>query len=376
MGFGGNPFKKAWNKASDAAKKSAAAVATGAEIVSKHATNAAKKAKKMAFDTAKWIKKTAQKIGEKATRAGKWAAEKVSQGVQEAKDIIKDAFKKAKEITSSVVIGAIQVTCNIASTMKNTALDTYAKVTTFSEKSVNADVFEKAITGQNDPNNFGKNEVNGLNLDTLGAVTDKPIDHLGYEKTDYGYIQIDPTEPGPDYYLLIKDPEKMTDKQKHYFRNVEYAELIRKGKIPTDLDEFLKYEVSHYNLLPEGKSSYHMGGENGGYNIKLVNNHEYKGYDIGQLEVVYSTVTGKLDLSPENMPTLNDAGPHIWDEHFSKDMIPYYSSGNTPHDKGTAMGRLSPGKNKIGDQNDPVKMDNYLKIRERIEGPKNGGGGW
>jgi hypothetical protein len=125
MGFGGNLFKKAWNKASDTAKSAAAAVATGAEIVSKHATNAAQKAKKMAFNAAKWIKKTAQKIGEKATRAGKWAVTELSKEYQSIKKKVAEAYQKAKEVTTNAVVGAIHVTCKAVITMKNTALDTY-----------------------------------------------------------------------------------------------------------------------------------------------------------------------------------------------------------------------------------------------------------
>ncbi len=207
-------------------------------------------------------------------------------------------------------------------------------------------------------------EVNGVNLDTLGAVINKQGEYHGYEKTDFGYVQTDPTQPGPDYLLLIEDPKKMTDKQKHYMRNIELAKLIREGKIPTHLDEFMKSESKNYRLLPEGKSVYHMNGENGGYNVKLVNSRKLHGYGAGELEVVYSTVTGKLDLSAENMPTINRAGPDKTWGHFKKDVKPYWSYKNTPHDSTSwYRRRRGPGS---PDQSDLEKKAVYDNVREKL----------
>jgi hypothetical protein len=59
-------------------------------------------------------------------------------------------------------------------------------------------------------------EVNGLNIDSLGARIKKSGKYTGYQKTEYGYVQTDPAHPGPDYLLLIDDPQKMTDQQKHF----------------------------------------------------------------------------------------------------------------------------------------------------------------
>jgi hypothetical protein len=211
---------------------------------------------------------------------------------------------------------------------------------------------------------LASSEVNGLNIDSLGARINKPGKYTGYEKTEYGYVQSHPAQPGPDYLLLIDDPKKMTDQQKHFMRNIELAQLIREGKIPTHLDDFMDSEYDKYRLLAEGKSKYHMNGENGGYNVKLVNDKRLHGYEKGELEVVYSTVTGKLDLSAENMPTINRADPdNIW-EHFKEDMVPYYSYKNTPHD---SIGWL---KRRTGpfsiDQSDADKKKVYDLFRENF----------
>jgi hypothetical protein len=202
-------------------------------------------------------------------------------------------------------------------------------------------------------------------LDTLGAVIGKPGKYPGYEKIEYGYVQTDPTQAGPDYLLLIEDPKKMTDPQKHYMRNIELSELIREGKIPTHLDEFKKTESANYRLLPEDQSKYHMNGDNGGYNVKFVNSKKLHGYGVGELEVVYSTVTGKLDLSAENMPTINRADPDKTWEHITKDMDPYLKYKNTPLDStnlyGRTFGAVWP------DQSDSVKKAVYDKVREDFE---------
>jgi hypothetical protein len=174
--FGGNLFKKAWNKASDAAKKSAAALATGAEIVSKYAAKTVRKAKQTAYDTAKWV-----------NQAVKWAAIKAYQGVQKAKDIIKGAFKKAKEITSNVLIGAIQVTCNIANTMKNTAIPEPVDPPPASKKK-----------------DKDKREIKSITIDEENQVPP--------EVSDEGYINIcssyrDFSDIGVGYSLTITDAD-------------------------------------------------------------------------------------------------------------------------------------------------------------------------
>jgi methyl-accepting chemotaxis protein len=119
MGFGGNLFKKAWNKASDTAKKATAAVATGSKKVGNHARKAANKAKKIASDAKNWIKKITKKIGEKVKKAGNWMAEKASQGVQKVKDIIKGAFQKAKELATDALIGGIIKLCPLEGILYN-----------------------------------------------------------------------------------------------------------------------------------------------------------------------------------------------------------------------------------------------------------------
>jgi hypothetical protein len=214
-------------------------------------------------------------------------------------------------------------------------------------------------------------EVNGVNLDSLGAAIDKPGEYPGYAKTDYGYVQSDPIQPGPDYLLLIEDPKKMTEQQKHYMRNIELAELIREGRIPTHLDEFMDCEYDNYRLLPEGESKYHMNGENGGYNVKLVSDESLHGYEEGQLEVVYSTVTGKLDLSAENMPTINRIGPgeklwHVKENwgHYSKDVKPYGAYKNTPHDSTSWFRRRIPAS---PDQSDAKKKAVYDNLRKELD---------
>lgn len=209
-------------------------------------------------------------------------------------------------------------------------------------------------------------EVNGVNLDTLGATINKPGEYPGYERTDYGYVQSDPTQPGPDYLLLIEDPKKMTDQQKHYMRNIELAGLIREEKIPTHLDEFMKSDYYNYRLLPEGQSKYHMNGEDGGYNVKLVNDRSLHGYKKGALEVVYNTVTGKLDLSAENMPTINDTGPDKKWDHLKDDVVPYWSYKNTPNDSTGWLKRLTGPFPFSIDQSDADKKAAYDTVRKYL----------
>lgn len=210
---------------------------------------------------------------------------------------------------------------------------------------------------------FPPSEKNGVNLDTLGAVVDKPGDYPGYKKTAYGYIQTDPTQAGPDFLLLVEDPNKMTYEQKHYYRNVELANLIRDDKIPTHLDKYMESDAASYKLLPEKQSIYHMNGENGAYNVKLVNDKKLHGYGRGELETVYSTVDGKLDLSTQNMPTLNRAGPDQTIGHFVKDVDPYWALGNTPHDPTSPYRRV---RGPSYDQSDPEKKAAYKAIRKKL----------
>lgn len=186
-------------------------------------------------------------------------------------------------------------------------------------------------------------------LDALGDFTLTPPKSSGYEKTDWGYIQKNIDDPGPDFYvLMISDKEgKLTPKDgvgEHYARLVELKNLIQEETVPYYLKDV---EPDKWELLPESKSAFHMNGELGRYNLKFLNKKEVTTkdgtvYKPAQLEIVINTVTGKQDISIVNAGTTNftmsQSGQSrlekLWAEtkHTFQDVLPYWDRGNSPHD--------------------------------------------
>jgi hypothetical protein len=113
----GDAFKSAWNKATDAARNVAGALATGAKKVigrvKKKAAQISKSAKKKAIEATDWAKKKSDQViqwtRKKASEVGEWIKDK---SIQTAKTV-KRAYRTVKKIFNNAIVATTKATCNL-----------------------------------------------------------------------------------------------------------------------------------------------------------------------------------------------------------------------------------------------------------------------
>jgi hypothetical protein len=201
----GDAFKSAWNKATDAARNVAGALATGAKKVKGWAKEKASDvadwakekyavAKKKATETADWVKKKTDEVTEwakkKATQVADWGKEKYAEAKQWTKETatkaweatkkgvskltspmanwVKDKYRKIKNIFGNQVAGNPVTSCSKGQLTQPNPLSTGDKVT--AALAALGTTAQAAISGYNDGGLIGA----ALSaLEQLGSLEEK-----------------------------------------------------------------------------------------------------------------------------------------------------------------------------------------------------------